>query len=89
VGAVSTGANAVRRVDPRLIELGLRLSISILLSLGISFLASKWLINLIDPTHKTKQQAKKSKEELMRRLGRPNIETNEHEDIIAQVGGPF
>jgi hypothetical protein len=54
--AGSSSAGAVRRADPRLIELGLRLSISILLSLGISFLASKWLIQFIDPQHKSKQQ---------------------------------
>lgn len=70
---------------PRLLELGLRLGISLLVSLGISFLAGKYLVQFIDPQHKGRQQAKKSKDELMKRLGRPNMKTNEYEDVIAQV----
>ena len=73
------------RKDPRLIDVALRLGISLLISLGISMLAGRYLVQFIDPQHKGRQQAKKSKDELMKRLGRANIKTNEHEDMIAQV----
>lgn len=65
--------------DPRILEVVVKLGVSLLLSFGISALAAKFLVGYLDPHQAGKQKAKKSKEELMKRLGRPDITTNEHE----------
>mmetsp|Transcript_13923 Transcript_13923/g.27503 ORF Transcript_13923/g.27503 Transcript_13923/m.27503 type:complete len:369 (-) Transcript_13923:537-1643(-) len=72
------------RQAPGAVEIVLKLGVSLVLSLGISFLAAQWLVPMLDPQHAAKEKAKKSKKELMRRLGRPDLKTNEHEDLIAQ-----
>ena len=65
--------------DPRLFEVIVKLGISLMLSLGISALAGKYLVQYLDPQHESRQKAKRGKQQLMRRLGRPDIQTNEHE----------
>lgn len=71
--------------DPQLVEVVLKLGVSLLISLGISALAGRFLVQYLDPQHASKLKAKRGKQELMKRLGRPDIQTNEHEWVPSET----
>ena len=52
-------------------------------TVGITFLCMQPLWKLLDPQRAQREAAAKAKREIARRLGRPNIQTNAYEDIIA------
>ncbi|EKX32563.1 hypothetical protein GUITHDRAFT_91001 [Guillardia theta CCMP2712] len=78
--SVNAVTKALGRVDPRVWELIIKLGISF----GLSLLATRWIITMLDPQHKQRQSAQRSRKELLRRLGRDDIKTDEHEDVIAK-----
>lgn len=57
--------------------------LGVTVSVTISYLFLKWLINSMDPSSKEKQRAKRKADHLLRKLGMSNINLDDYELLVA------
>eukprot|EP00898_Chlorokybus_atmophyticus_P006908 jgi/Chlat1/7218/Chrsp57S09132 len=57
--------------------------LTMLAGLVTTWMAASWFVKQLDPTQKTAKQAAARRQEVVKRLGRPNVKMNAYEDVVA------